>query len=125
MIAREAVRAATRRAAGETGGETTARRQVSCAQALQHRRRVADQAGLTATARSTNLTGALQARLDLRGVRVIVVDDVVTTGATLTEAARALRDAGAEVPAAAVIATTERHTGGPWSDTTHRAGHNR
>jgi predicted amidophosphoribosyltransferase len=114
MIAREAARAATR---GATGSETTKRRKLSCVQALQHRRRVADQAGLTATARSANLTGALRARLDLRGVRVIVVDDVVTTGATLTEAARALRAAGAEVPAAAVIAATERHTGGPFSGT--------
>lgn len=122
VIAHEAARAATRTAAA---GETTARRKVSCVQALQHRRRVADQAGLTATARSANLAGALQARSDLRGVRVIVVDDVVTTGATLAEAARALRDAGAEVPAAAVIAATERHTGGPSSDTTPRADHDR
>lgn len=138
MIAREAARAATRTAAADAGGETTALRKVSCVQALQHRRRVADQAGLTATARSANLTGALRARLDLRGVRVIVVDDVVTTGATLTEAARALRDAGAEVPAAAVIAATERHvpaaaviaaidrhTGGPSPGTTPRADHDR
>jgi predicted amidophosphoribosyltransferase len=124
MIAREAAKAAARRAK-DAGGETATRRQVSCVQALQHRRRVADQAGLTATARSANLTGALQARLDLRGVRVIVVDDVVTTGATLTEAARALRAAGAEVPAAAVIAATERHTGGPFSGTAPRADNRR
>jgi predicted amidophosphoribosyltransferase len=81
---------------------------VSCVRALGHRRRVADQAGLTAVDRSANLAGAMRARYDLRGVRVMVVDDVVTSGATLVEAARALRVAGAYVPAAAVIAATER-----------------
>lgn len=83
---------------------------VVCVQALQHRRRVADQAGLNASDRAANLAGALQARFDLRGQRVIVVDDVITTGATLAEAARALRAAGAEVPAAAVIAATSRRS---------------
>lgn len=82
---------------------------------LDHRRRVADQAGLSAAERAANLSGALRARFDLRGLRLIVVDDVMTTGATLAEAARALRSAGAEVPAAAVIAATARHAsqGGP------------
>jgi predicted amidophosphoribosyltransferase len=85
---------------------------------LTHRRHVADQAGLTATARAANLSGALHSRLDLRGHRVVLVDDVITTGATLTEAARALRAAGAEVQACAVIAATERHTDRPSSPST-------
>ncbi|WP_354670887.1 phosphoribosyltransferase family protein [Actinomadura sp. DC4] len=92
-----------------TGTRSTGLRIASCVPALRHRRRVADQSGLTATARMANLTGAMEACLDLRGVCVILVDDVITTGATLAEAARALRAAGAEVPAAAVIAATERH----------------
>jgi predicted amidophosphoribosyltransferase len=126
-IAQEAAKEATRTAAEVSGTVTPARRagrrsakraEVSCVRALGHQRRVADQAGLTATDRATNLAGALHARLDLHGVRAIIVDDVVTSGSTLTEAARALRAAGAEVPAAAVIAATERHTGGPFSSTT-------
>ncbi len=71
---------------------------------------MADQAGLTATDRATNLTGALRARHDLTGTQVIVVDDVITTGSTLTEATRALRAAGADVTATAVIAATPRHS---------------
>ncbi|HEY0542207.1 MAG TPA: phosphoribosyltransferase family protein [Actinoallomurus sp.] len=106
-IAREAATRATHEVL-RRHGDGDDRPVMSCVRALTHRRRVADQAGLTAAARAVNLGGALQARLDLRGHRVIVVDDVITTGATLTEAARALRAAGAEVPACAVIAATAR-----------------
>lgn len=97
-------------AAAGRGGVDAAPSSVICLRALEHRRRVADQAGLGATDRAANLSGALQARFDLNGLRLIVVDDVMTTGATLAEATRALRAAGAEVPATAVIAATARHT---------------
>lgn len=71
-------------------------------------RAVADQSGLTASGRAANLAGALRARRDLTGVDVVVVDDVVTTGATLVEAARALSAAGARVRGAACVAGTTR-----------------
>lgn len=98
----------TLKLAHEAAAEAGRRATVLCVQALGHRRRVADQAGLSASDRAANLAGALQARFDLRGQRVIVVDDVITTGATLAEATRALRAAGAEVSAAAVVAATGR-----------------
>ena len=46
-----------------------------------------------------------------RGLRVIVLDDVVTTGATLGEAERALTAAGARVLGAATVASTPRRRG--------------
>ncbi|WP_243640257.1 ComF family protein [Streptacidiphilus pinicola] len=76
--------------------------------ALRHARAVADQAGLDAAARRRNLAGALRVTRArgglLRSGHVVVVDDLVTTGASLAEAARALADAGVDVLAAAVVA---------------------
>ena len=80
--------------------------------ALGHVRDVRDSAGLSASGRAANLAGALAVppalAEQLRGRTVVLVDDVVTTGATLSESARALRAVGAIVPSAAVIAATRR-----------------
>ncbi|MFE9634726.1 ComF family protein [Streptomyces sp. NPDC006463] len=80
---------------------------------LRLRRAVADQAGLGARQRRENLSGALEvcrggARLT-GGAVVVLVDDLITTGATLAEAARALRAAdpgGVAGLRAAVVAAT-------------------
>ncbi|MFT3798469.1 ComF family protein [Microbacterium sp.] len=65
----------------------------------------ADQRSLGRAERARNVAGTMRAR-GVRGVPVVVVDDVVTTGATLREAVRALREAGAIVVAAATVAST-------------------
>jgi len=71
---------------------------------LRFIRRPADQAGLGVAARAANVAGCLVARVDLTGRRIVVVDDVLTTGATLRETCRAIRAAGGEVAACAVLA---------------------
>jgi ComF family protein len=53
------------------------------------------QAMLPWTARERNVRGAFSCDLDLTGLRVAVIDDVMTTGASLSELARTLRAAGA------------------------------
>jgi predicted amidophosphoribosyltransferase len=76
---------------------------------LIHTRRTADQRGLDHASRRHNVAGSLRSR-DAAGLRVLVLDDVVTTGATLAEAARALRAAGAEVVGGVTIAATPRRS---------------
>ena len=58
------------------------------------------------TMRWENVRGAFRARAGaaVRGVRVLLIDDVLTTGATASSAAGALRDAGAAQVAVAVLA---------------------
>ncbi len=87
-------------------------RSVALCRALVLTRSVADQSGLDAGARRANLAGAFQVdrRLAevLAGRTVILVDDVVTTGATLVESAEALRRVGVHVAGGAVVAATVR-----------------
>ncbi|MGX1475148.1 UNVERIFIED_CONTAM: putative amidophosphoribosyltransferase [Streptomyces canus] len=83
-------------AAGELRRAGTPARVVAV---LRQRRRVADQSGLNSRQRLENLAGALTVvpgggRLLAEGL-VVLVDDLMTTGASLTEAARAVREARA------------------------------
>jgi predicted amidophosphoribosyltransferase len=61
---------------------------------------------LTAAQRARNVSGVfgVPSRRAVRGRRIILVDDVMTTGATLNECARALRAAGAEAVMAITVA---------------------
>lgn len=77
---------------------------------------VRDQAGLGADERAANLAGTMScapsgsARLRQRwpGARLVVADDVITTGFTAREAQRALEDSGLEVAGIAAVAATRR-----------------
>lgn len=61
----------------------------------QRQRRTEDQIGQTKAARLRNMRGAFALNIDLTGLHVALVDDVMTTGATLDALARACRQAGA------------------------------
>jgi ComF family protein len=64
------------------------------------------QAGLDLAARRRNLRGAFQCDLDLQGKHVALLDDVMTSGASLDEFAKAARRAGAAQVSAWVVART-------------------
>jgi predicted amidophosphoribosyltransferase len=76
---------------------------------LRLQRRAADQRALGREDRLRNVEGTMAAR-GADGHRVLLVDDVVTTGATLTEAARAVRANGGTVLGAITVASTARRS---------------
>ncbi|OOB89722.1 ComF family protein, partial [Rathayibacter sp. VKM Ac-2630] len=69
-------------------------------------RRSVDQVGLDRVERSGNLDGAFTARRRLDGLEAVLVDDVVTSGATLLELRRAVEAAGGTVRGAVALAAT-------------------
>ncbi|WEO78179.1 phosphoribosyltransferase family protein [Cryobacterium sp. SO2] len=76
---------------------------------LRAQGRVADQVGLGREQRLDNRRGTLIATRPLDGHRILLVDDIVTTGATLLDARRAVLAAGGTVVGAATVAETRRH----------------
>jgi predicted amidophosphoribosyltransferase len=90
---------------------TRAGQPARAARLLAPVRSLGDQSGLSAQARAANLSGAFAVvRTVPTGLPVVVVDDVVTTGASLAEATRALTAAGAAVHGAATVAATMRRS---------------
>lgn len=82
---------------------------VSVSNCLRSRGAVLDQAELTARQRQRNVRDSMTVRTvrhGLWGCWAVVVDDVITTGATVHEAVRALQAAGIDVVAAATAAAT-------------------
>lgn len=65
-----------------------------------------EQAGLSAAERRRNLRAAFAADSMVRGARVAIVDDVITTGSTVAAVAQSLRRAGAAEIQAWVVART-------------------
>jgi ComF family protein len=93
--------------------------------AVRRVKATAPQAGLTNSKRRLNMSGAFSARpswlreflrkrlsfpsnISLKGARVLLIDDVLTTGATAAACARALKRAGAKHVTLAAVARTDR-----------------
>lgn len=78
-------------------------------QLLVRRRRTIPQATLSPGRRRANVRGAffVHPHRDLAGARVLLVDDILTTGATLNEAAKTLRKSGSSEVAVSVLARAE------------------
>lgn len=98
-------------AAGLRAGGVDARR----APVLTRRRGARDQAGLGARARGANLSGAVTVRpgAAVGGRWHLLVDDVLTTGATLRGCAEAVSGSGGLVLAGLVLAATPAPARGP------------
>jgi competence protein ComFC len=81
-------------------------RSIPCKAVLERTRYTTTQTAFDRAERMENLHDAFRLRkmMDVRGLRVLLVDDVLTTGATLSECARVLKKAGASVVFAATAA---------------------
>src|ERR1700692_2446756 len=79
-----------------------------CSGVLEKKRETISQIGLTSHQRRENWRGAFRVAQPeaVKGREVLVVDDVYTTGATVSECARVLRRAGATKVWVATVART-------------------
>lgn len=86
---------------------------IPAAQALRRTRHTTVQAGLTRRQRRMNIRGCFQTvlREKIRGRRVLLIDDVFTTGATANAAAEALKAAGAAHVGVFTLARADRAAG--------------
>ncbi|MGA2878279.1 MAG: ComF family protein [Bryobacteraceae bacterium] len=92
--------------AREVGGRT----HTPVANALRRVRNTASQAGLTSAKRRENVSGSFRARkrAALDGRSVLLIDDVMTTGATAASCARALKRGGARQVTLLTLARADR-----------------
>jgi len=96
--------------AGLLAREISRRTHTPVRNALRRVKDTAAQAGLTNAKRRQNVSGAFRAKRSapLAGQRVLLIDDVLTTGATAASCARALRKAGAREVTLLTLARADR-----------------
>lgn len=92
------------------GRELARRLSIPLVRALRRRRATGAQAGLSHAARRTNVGGAFSIRYEaaIRQQRVLLVDDVLTTGATAAACASLLKRSGARQVALITLARVDR-----------------
>ena len=78
------------------------------ARLLERTRATPPQAGASLAARKQNTWGAFSASSGVRGVKILLLDDIVTTGSTLAAATAALLEAGAAGVSVAAVSRTAR-----------------
>lgn len=85
-------------------------RGIPLVNALRRKRSTGVQAGLAVAGRRRNVAGAFTARpsADVKGKRILLIDDVMTTGATASACASALKRAGAASVSLATLARVDR-----------------
>lgn len=84
------------------------RRRIPVLRALRRKRSTEVQATLAVAGRRRNVQGAFEARLNVAGKRILLVDDVMTTGATASACAMALKRAGAKSVSLVTVARVDR-----------------
>ena len=86
--------------------------------AVRRRRATPPQAGLSHARRRVNVAGAFAPARgrSVEGLRVLLLDDVMTTGATASSCARALKKAGARYVAVLTLARADRRFGAAWKN---------
>jgi predicted amidophosphoribosyltransferase len=87
------------------------RRGIPAVAALRRTRATQAQAGLSNTGRRSNVAAAFRCRRGaqtLAGKRVLLIDDVMTTGSTAASCARALKQAGAAGVVLLTVARVDR-----------------
>jgi ComF family protein len=90
--------------------EISKRWNVPVKSVARRRRATAPQAGLTHAKRRDNVAGAFSVKQKLDGLHVLLVDDVLTTGASASACARALKRAGADRVTVLALARTDRRS---------------
>jgi ComF family protein len=95
--------------------ELSRRTGIPAVRALRRKRHTDPQAGLTRRQRRENIRGCFQTAAPeaVRGRRVLLIDDVLTTGATVNAAAAALKQAGAAHVAVFTLARADRGAATP------------
>jgi ComF family protein len=84
------------------------RRGIKLVRALTRRRATGSQATLSNPKRRLNVSGAFRSRGPVAGLRVLLVDDVMTTGATASACALTLKRAGAKHVTLLTLARVDR-----------------